>query len=155
MNDKRILLIEDNPDDEMLTLRAFQKAGYDKHLMVVRDGAEALEYIFNRGIFADKNKFPRPELILLDLKLPKIDGRDVLKYIRNDTSTQFIPVVILTSSIEEADISSCYEMRGNSYIRKPIDFDHFKKLIERVCEYWLVLNHPAPQLKMEAELLNS
>lgn len=147
MNDKSILLIEDNPDDELLTIRAFEKAGYADQLAIVRDGADALDYLFNQGEFIDQDEYPSPELILLDLKLPKIDGREVLKHIRNNKYTRFIPVVVLTSSIEESDINSCYELCGNSYIRKPIDFDHFRTVIKRVCEYWLVFNHPASQMK--------
>ena len=154
MSDKHILLIEDNPDDEMLTLRAFQKAGYSDYLSVVRDGAEALDYVLHRGVYQDPERYPAPDLILLDLKLPKIDGREVLKRIRADQHARFIPVVILTSSIEETDIFSCYELGGNSYIRKPIDFERFKLVIERVCEYWLSFNHPAPAGKEETALLS-
>jgi len=150
MNDKRILLIEDNPDDELLTIRAFKEAGYVNNVVIVRDGAEALDYVFNQNKYVDKDKYPNPELILLDLKLPKVDGRDVLKGIRQNSYTRFIPIIILTSSIEETDICSCYELQGNSYIRKPIDFGDFKRVIKSICEYWLEFNHPVPQVKLDS-----
>jgi CheY-like chemotaxis protein len=148
MKKKHILLIEDNPDDEMLTVRAFEKIDFVGQLKIARDGVEALDYVFRRGAYSPETAL-RPDLILLDLKLPKIDGKEVLKQIRRNPETKYIPVVVLTSSIEESDIRTCYELTGNSYIRKPIDFQQFKTHVEKICEYWLELNHAVPEAKRE------
>ncbi|MGK2914727.1 MAG: response regulator [Porticoccaceae bacterium] len=137
MNQKTILLVEDNPDDEALTLRALRGNNILNAVTVARDGQEALDYLF-------AETHPAPTLVLLDLKLPKIDGLDVLKRIRADPRTHLQPVVILTSSLEEQDIVSSYRLGANSYIRKPVDFTQFMKAVRQLGLYWLVLNEPAP-----------
>ena len=135
-----ILLVEDNPDDEMLTLRAFEKSNVKNTVVVVRDGAEALDYLFFRGKYVDRNPNDYPHLILLDLKLPKIDGLEVLERIRADERTKLLPVVILTTSSEQEDLLKSYSKGANSYIRKPVDFNQFFQAIQQVGLYWLVLN---------------
>jgi two-component system response regulator len=135
-----ILLVEDNPDDEALTLRAFKKNNISNDVTVVRDGAEALDYLFCSGAYAQRDVAHIPELILLDLKLPKIDGLEVLRRIRGDDRTKLQPVVILTTSNEERDIISSYQLGANSYIRKPVDFDQFIEAVRQLGLYWLVLN---------------
>jgi len=140
MDKKIILLIEDNPDDELLTLRAFKKNNIVNDVVVARDGAEALDYLFCQGSHASREASAMPELILLDLKLPKIDGLEVLKCIKADDRTKLIPVVILTSSREEQDITNGYSLGANSYIRKPVDFFQFTEAIRQLGMYWLVLN---------------
>lgn len=140
MKKRTILLVEDNPDDEALTLKAFQKNNILNEVVVARDGEEALDYLFCRGNYALRDKSINPELILLDLKLPKIDGLEVLKKIKTDARTQLIPVIILTSSSEEKDILKSYELYANSYIRKPVDFEQFSEAIRELGVYWLVLN---------------
>lgn len=137
-----ILLVEDNPDDEALTLRAFKKNGILNDVSVVRDGAEALDYLFCSGAYAKRDSALQPELILLDLKLPKIDGLEVLRRIRGDERTKLQPVVILTTSSEERDIISSYQLGANSYIRKPVDFDQFIEAVRQLGLYWLLLNQP-------------
>ncbi len=138
--DKRIiLLVEDNSDDEALTLRAFKKNNILNEVIVARDGAEALDYLFRKGKYARREK-KNPELVLLDLKLPKIDGLEVLKAIRENENTKYLPVIILTSSKEEKDILKSYELYANSYIRKPVDFIQFSEAIRQLGVYWLVLN---------------
>lgn len=137
-----ILLVEDNPDDEALTLRAFKKNGILNDVSVVRDGAEALDYLFCSGVYAKRDSALQPELILLDLKLPKIDGLEVLRRIRSDERTKLQPVVILTTSSEERDIISSYQLGANSYIRKPVDFDQFIEAVRQLGLYWLLLNQP-------------
>jgi two-component system, response regulator len=144
MSKKIILLVEDNPDDEALTLRAFKKNNILNEVIVVRDGAEALEYLFGKGKYADRDCSINPELVLLDLKLPKIDGIEVLKEIRNNSKTKLLPVIILTSSKEEKDIMKSYEYFANSYIRKPVDFIQFSEAIKQLGVYWLVLNETPP-----------
>jgi len=139
---KVILLVEDNPDDEALTLRAFAKNNIGNRIEVVRDGAEALDWLFRRGRHVGRG--PDPQVVLLDLKLPKVDGLEVLKQIREDERTRFLPVVILTSSKEESDLLRGYELRANSYIRKPVDFAHFFESVREIGMYWLVLNEPPP-----------
>jgi two-component system response regulator len=136
-----ILLVEDNPDDEALTLRALKKNNIANEVVVARDGAEALDYLFAKGSFKDRDINIMPAVILLDLKLPKIDGLDVLKAIRADQSTSCLPIVVLTSSNEEPDLLNCYKHGCNSYIRKPVDFDDFLKAIAQLGLYWLVLNN--------------
>ena len=143
MNNKTILLVEDNPDDEALTIRALQKNNILNAVMVVRDGAEALDYVYCQGHYASREASP-PAVILLDLKLPKVDGLDVLKRLRNDERTRLLPVVILTSSKEEQDVVNGYSLGANSYIRKPVDFTQFMEAIRQVGLYWLMMNEPPP-----------
>lgn len=137
---KVILLVEDNPDDELLTLRAMRKNNIANEIVVARDGAEALDYIFGTGAYAWRGTVERPQVILLDLNLPKIGGLDVLKKIREDPRTTLYPVVILTSSKEEKDLVESYRLGANSYIRKPVDFNQFSEAIRQLGLYWLVLN---------------
>jgi len=138
-----ILLVEDNPDDEALTLRAFAKNNIGNRIVVVRDGAEALDWLFKRGAHKGRREAD-PQVILLDLKLPKVDGLEVLRQLRDDARTKLLPVVILTSSKEESDLLRGYELRANSYIRKPVDFAHFVESVREIGLYWLVLNEPPP-----------
>ena len=140
MNEKHILLVEDNPDDVDLTLRAFQKNRIMNAVQVVRDGAEALDYLFATGAYASRDVTKQPTVILLDLKLPKVDGLEVLKRLRADPRTQFIPVVILTSSKEDTDIINGYANGANSYIRKPVEFEQFIEAVGQLGLYWLLLN---------------
>lgn len=140
MKDKIILLVEDNLDDEDLTLRALKKNKILNKVVVTRDGAEALDYVFTQGAFEGLGKDSEPSVILLDLKLPKIDGLDVLKAIRADETKRHIPVVILTSSDEETDIIKSYDLGCNSYVRKPVDFSEFVTAIQKLGVYWLLLN---------------
>jgi two-component system response regulator len=142
MNRRIILLVEDNPDDVELTMRALRKNNIVNEVAVVCDGVEALDYLFATGKYAGR---VLPELVLLDLKLPRIDGLEVLKRLRADERTKLIPVVILTSSKEESDLMSGYELGANSYIRKPIKFDEFVKVVGELGLYWLVLNEPPPR----------
>lgn len=139
-----ILLVEDNPSDEELTLHALRKKNLVNKIHVVRDGEEALDYIFCRGVYADNTFEHQPKLILLDLKLPKVDGLEVLRQIKGDLRTKPIPVVVLTSSKEERDLIESYKLGVNSYIQKPVDFDDFRKTIEQVGLYWLVVNQQPP-----------
>lgn len=147
MNNNFILLVEDNPDDVVLTLRSFKKSNIVNEIVVVRDGAEALDFLFAREKYATREKAIMPSLILLDLKLPKIDGIEVLKQIRSDARTELIPVVILTSSTEERDIVNSYKFRCNSYVRKPVSFDEFTQAAKQLGLYWLILNEPPNLLK--------
>lgn len=133
-----ILLVEDNPSDIKLTKRAFKKSNLTNELQVVNDGAEALEFLFTQENGEYKN--PLPILVLLDLKLPKVDGLEVLERIRREERTALLPVVILTSSKEQEDIVQSYQLRANSYIRKPVDFDQFVEAIQQLGLYWMVLN---------------
>jgi two-component system, response regulator len=142
---KVILLVEDNPDDEALTLRAFAKNNISNGIVVVRDGAEALDWLFRCGQHANRGTLD-PQVVLLDLKLPKIDGLEVLRQMRGDPRTRLMPVVILTSSNEESDLLRGYELRANSYIRKPVDFARFVEAVREIGMYWLVLNEPPPVL---------
>jgi len=136
-----ILLVEDNQDDVELTLHALQKEKLANNIHVARDGEEALDFLFCNGIHADRS-FERPRLILLDLKLPKVDGMEVLKRVKADARTKAIPVVILTSSKEERDLVTGYGLGANSYIQKPVDFDQFRDTVKNVGLYWLVINQP-------------
>jgi two-component system response regulator len=143
--DKMILLVEDNPDDEALTLRALKKNNIGNDLYVVRDGAEALEFLFCTGAYAQRDPHDKPEVILLDLKLPKVDGLEVLRRIREDKNTHLLPVVILTSSKEEQDRIKGYSLGANSYVRKPVDFTEFVDAVRQLGLYWLVLNEAPPK----------
>jgi two-component system response regulator len=140
MNDKYILLIEDNPGDIELTRRALHKGKILNELVVVEDGQEALDFLFNTGKFAAEPERPLPALTLLDLKLPLIDGLEVLGRIRSSAKTRRMPVVILTSSVEETDLATSYDLGVNSYIRKPVDFTQFANAIQTLGLYWLVMN---------------
>ena len=140
MKDKIILLVEDNPDDELLTLRALRKNNILNDIIVAHDGAEALDYLFGTGTHAGRDTSVMPQVILLDLKLPKVDGLEVLRRLRADERTRLLPVVILTSSDEEQDIIDSYNLGANSYIRKPVDFAQFSKAVRQLELYWLVLN---------------
>ena len=140
-----ILLVEDNPDDEALTLRALKKNNIGNEVVVVRDGAEALDFLFCTGAYADRDPREMPHMILLDLKLPKVDRLEVLRRIRADERTHLLAVVILTSSNEEQDLLEGYKKGANSYIRKPVDFNQFADAIRQLGLYWLVLNEPPPQ----------
>ncbi len=144
MNEKTILLVEDNPDDEALTLRALSKNNILNPVTVVRDGAEALDYLFCQGAYAGRDASKQPAVILLDLKLPKVEGLEVLKRLRADERTRLLPVVILTSSKEEQDLVSGYSLGANSYIRKPVDFTQFMEAVRQVGLYWLMMNEPPP-----------
>jgi CheY-like chemotaxis protein len=144
MNDKIILLVEDNPDDEALTRRALKKNQILNEVVVARDGAEALEWLFGTGRFAGRDLGVMPTVILLDLKLPKVDGLEVLQRIRADARTKVLPVVILTSSKEEQDLAQSYSLGANSYMRKPVDFSQFSEAVRNLGLYWLVLNEPPP-----------
>ena len=141
-NSIEILLVEDNPNDVELTLHALKKNNLTNRIHVVRDGAEALEYLFSSGAYAERDLNQTPKVILLDLKLPKVDGMEVLKRIKADERTRSIPVVVLTSSREERDIVDSYRLGVNSYITKPVDFDQFTEAVRQLGLYWLLLNQP-------------
>lgn len=145
MENKMILLVEDNPDDEALTIRALKKNNIGNELSVVRDGAQALEFLFCTGAYADRDPKDKPQVILLDINLPKVDGLEVLRRIRADESTRLLPVVILTSSKEEQDLIKGYSLGANSYVRKPVDFDQFVEAVRQLGLYWLVLNEIPPR----------
>ena len=142
MMDKEILLVEDNPDDVELTRIAFREAKVANNLVVVNDGAEALDYLFARGAHAGRNPDDLPSIVLLDLNLPKVDGREVLQAIRANEKTRSLPVVVLTTSTEPFDVEASYALGVNSYIQKPVDFERFVWAVQQVGLYWLVLNHP-------------
>ncbi len=145
MQDKYVLLIEDNPDDVALTLRALKKHKITNNIVVARDGAEALDYLFGQGEHKDRDVAFQPAVIFLDLNLPKINGLEVLRQIRDDHRTQRIPVVILSTSTEEQDITASYDLGANSYIRKTVDFDIFSDAIRQLGSYWLTLNQTPSQ----------
>jgi CheY-like chemotaxis protein len=144
MRNRVILLVEDSPKDEELTLRALRKSNVLNPVVVARDGVEALDYLFSRGAHADRDPLATPQIILLDLKLPRIDGLEVLKTLRADPRTRLLPVVVLTSSNEEQDLIRSYSLGANSYVRKPVDFAHFLEAARQLGLYWLILNETAP-----------
>jgi two-component system, response regulator len=141
---KVILLVEDNPDDEALTLRALTRNNIGNEVVVARDGAEALDWLFCTGAHESRDPRDQPAVVLLDLKLPKVDGLEVLRLMRENPATRLVPVVILTSSLEEQDRLQGYLRGANSYVRKPIDFAHFVEAVRQLGLYWLVLNEPSP-----------
>ena len=139
-----ILLVEDNPKDEALTLRALRKSGITNDVVVTRDGAEALDYLFGNGIFSDRDKKDQPAVVLMDLNLPKIGGLEVVRRVRANDATRLLPIVILTSSDEEEDRLKGYEFGANSYVRKPVEFNAFANAVKQLGLYWLILNEPTP-----------
>jgi CheY-like chemotaxis protein len=141
-----ILLVEDNPDDEALTLRALKKNNIMNEVVVAHDGVEALDYLFGKGVYVDRDMSVMPNLILLDLKLPKMDGLEVLRHLRADERTKILPVVILTSSKEEQDLINGYSLGANSYVRKPVDFSQFSEAVRQLGLYWFVLNESPPRV---------
>src|SRR5919199_960791 len=144
MRGKVILLVEDNPDDELLTMRALRKNNVVGEVVVARDGVEALDYLFGTGKYEGRDIRAMPQLILLDLKLPKVDGLQVLQRLRADGRTRRLPVVVFTSSSEEEDLIKSYDLGANSYVRKPVDFEHFMEATRQLGLYWLVLNETPP-----------
>jgi two-component system response regulator len=147
MKDKNILLVEDNPDDVKLTLHALKKCSIANEVVVASDGVEALDYLFGAGAHAGRDLSDRPAVVLLDIKLPKIDGLEVLRRMRADHRAKLLPVVVLTSSREEQDIVTSYDLGANSYIRKPVDFDQFIEAVRQLGLYWLLLNEAPPNRK--------
>ena len=145
MGDKVILLVEDNDDDVQLTMRALKQHNITNEVVVARDGAEALDWLFGTGAHEDRDLSELPTVVLLDLKLPKVDGFEVLKRVRADERTKFLPVVILTSSKEEKDRLNGYELGANSYVQKPVDFSQFSEAVKELGLYWLLLNEPPPK----------
>ena len=143
--ERTILLVEDNPDDVELTLRALEKHNIKNKVTVARDGAEALDYLFATGAYSDRDTSVMPAVIILDLKLPKVDGLEVLERMRADERTKLVPVVILTSSKEEQDMIKGYKLGANSYVRKPVDFAQFIEAARQLGLYWLVINEPPPK----------
>ncbi len=145
MDDGIILLVEDSPDDVELTLRSLRQHNITNEVVVAPDGAEALEYLFATGAYAGRDTSLMPAVILLDLKLPKVAGLEVLQRLRTDERTKLLPVVILTSSNEEKDMVNSYSLGANSYVRKPVDFNQFSEAIRQLGLYWLLLNEPPPR----------
>ena len=145
MSEKAILLIEDNPDDVKLTLRAFKKNNIQNEIIVAHDGVEGLDYLFGTGPYVGRDTSIVPQIVLLDLKMPKMDGLEVLKRIRADERTKLLPVVILTSSKEEQDIVKGYSLGANSYVRKPVNFGEFTEAVRQLGLYWLLLNEAPPK----------
>jgi CheY-like chemotaxis protein len=148
MSSKIILLVEDNPSDVGLTRRALSKSHVANELVVAEDGQEALDYVFGAGAHAGRDVTELPTLVLLDLKLPKVSGLEVLRRIRADERTRRLPVVVLTNSKEEQDVAVCYDLGVNSYIRKPVDFAQFAQAVQHLGLYWLVLNEPPPKVRL-------
>lgn len=145
MKERTILLVEDNPDDEELTLRALRKGNVANEVTVARDGGEALEYLFGTGKHAGRDLAQMPTVVLLDLKLPKLGGIEVLQRMRADPRTKLIPVVVLTSSSEDEDMLRSYESGANSYVRKPVEFSAFATAVSQLGVYWMLLNQPVPR----------
>ncbi len=145
MQDKIILLVEDNPDDRDLTLRALRKNNISNEVVIAKDGVEALDYLFATGTYSGRDSTVLPQVVLLDLKLPRLDGLEVLKQIRAHPDTRRLPVVILTTSAEQGDIATSYDHGASSYIRKPVDFGEFQEAVRQLGIYWLVLNIPPAQ----------
>ena len=145
--EKTILLVEDNPDDAELTLRALKQYNLGNGISVVRDGAEALDYLFATGSYSDRDTTIMPTVVILDLKLPKVDGLEVLRRVRADERTRLLPVVILTSSSEQKDMINGYKLGANSYVRKPVDFTQFVEAARQLGLYWLVTNEPPPEIR--------
>ncbi len=144
MNDRVILLVEDNPDDVELTLRSLRQHNITNEVVLARDGAEALDYLFGTGTYTGRDMSIMPTVTLLDLKLPKVDGLEVLQRLRADERTKLLPVVIVTSSKEEKDMVNGYKLGANSYVRKPVDFNQFSEAVKQLGLYWLLLNEPPP-----------
>ncbi len=145
MSNRTILLVEDNPDDEALTVRALRHHNLANQITVVRDGAEALEFLFSEGAYAKRDLERLPAVVLLDLMLPKIGGLEVLQRLRSDDRTKFLPVVVLTSSDEERDVIDSYKFGANSYVRKPVEFDDFSAAVLQLGLYWILHNEPPPE----------
>jgi CheY-like chemotaxis protein len=143
-NPKVILLVEDNPDDEALAIRALKRHHVGNEVIVAHDGIEALDYLFGTGIYAGRDISAKPSVVLLDLKLPCVDGLEVLRRLREDERTKLLPVVVLTTSSEEQDLLDSYSLGCNSYIRKPVDFVQFSEAIRQLGMYWLLMNEPPP-----------
>ena len=144
MDKRTILLVEDDPNDEALLMRALKKCGISNPVVVVKDGLEAIQYLFTFGRYEFRNPEDMPAVVLMDLNLPKIDGLDVLRRMRSDYRTKLVPVVIFTSSVEEQDRINGYSLGANSYVRKPVDFTKFAKAVEQLVTYWVALNEPPP-----------
>ncbi|MGA7936472.1 MAG: response regulator [Kovacikia sp.] len=144
MNARSILLVEDNPDDEALAIRALRRSHITNEIVVAHDGVEALDYLFGRGIHAGRDTTVQPTVILLDLKLPRMDGIEVMRHLRANEITRLLPIVILTTSEEEQDVLNSYSLGCNSYIRKPVDFIQFSEAVQQLGMYWLLLNEPPP-----------
>jgi two-component system response regulator len=150
MTESPILLVEDNPDDELLTLRAFKKNNIFNEIVVAHDGVEALDYLFGTGAHAGRNPSELPQLVLLDLNLPRIGGLDVLRRIRDDPRTALLAVVVLTSSREDEDVVRSYSLGANSFVRKPVEFEQFTAAVKTLGLYWLLINEPAPSRRAPA-----
>lgn len=150
MTDPVILLIEDNADDEVLTVRAFKKSSVPNRVIVVRDGVEALDWLFGSGAYATRDMSVEPQIVLLDLKLPRLDGLEVLRRLRADPRTALLPVIVMTSSKEEEDVMKSYQLGANSYVRKPVEFERFVEAVKSLGLYWLVLNEKARSSSLKA-----
>lgn len=144
VNGRKILLVEDNPADEALMLRALKKSGIRNPVITVKDGLEAIQYLFATGRYEFRDPEDMPGVVLVDLNLPKMDGLEVLRRMRADYRTKLVPVTIFTSSVEEQDLINGYSLGANSYVRKPVEFSQFSKVVEQLLNYWLVLNEPPP-----------
>ena len=145
MTEKTILLVEDNADDEALTTRALRMAKIANDIVVARDGAEALDYVYGEGRYAGRDASQLPAVVLLDLKLPKLSGLEVLQRLRGDPRTRLVPIVVLTSSSEDEDMLKSYQFGANSYVRKPVEFGAFANAVSQLGVYWLLLNQPVPK----------